>query len=645
MGIERLANIEITDEDILWIEKMMGDSIHFDSARIEVIKNMNSVDVQAFPGSGKTTILVAKLAILAKKWPYNNAGICVLSHTNVAREEIENRLGNTEIGHRLLSYPHFIGTVHSFFDTYVALPWLKSNGYEINMIDTAHVTLLRWYDLPYKTRSYLSERQHKNETICEYKNEIGVIDWDKNGTTKDMILSSIEKTQKLGYFTFDEMLLYAKKALEEWGGMSASIQRRFPILFIDEAQDTDTFQWSLLNKAFNNDGMQSIRQGFGDSNQAIYGNIYLEDTTGNFPRDNALVLSESRRFDSAIANLANTVALSKEQMQGTDNLFTQREIKNTIFLFKKENATQVIHEFGKLVLEVFTDEELQTYAKEGIHVIGIVHDKKEETTEKNFPKGIYDYWDGYEAKKSNKRTIPKVLIEYFRNGIIEFRNTGEKANQIEWICKGLRRLVNKSKSCNYIPATGNLLNAFMKLLYEEQKSCFRTMLTELADNTGSIALDEWKEMVSLMVRILEMFDAKPNEAVKSFVKWSEQQEEVVVGGNMEKKILPNHYIYTDEETGRMVDMEFGSIHSVKGRTHLATLVLETYMRSHNIKSILKYLCGNETKTKSRPEKKLKCQYVAMTRARALLCLAIPIDFVDEPTQGQLKQLGWNIEKI
>ena len=69
----------------------MGGGIHFDSDRVEVIKNMNSVDVQAFPGSGKTTILVAKLAILAKKWPYNNAGICVLSHTNVAREEIENR--------------------------------------------------------------------------------------------------------------------------------------------------------------------------------------------------------------------------------------------------------------------------------------------------------------------------------------------------------------------------------------------------------------------------------------------------------------------------------------------------------------------------------------------------------------------------
>ena len=432
MGIERLANIEITDEDILWVEGMMGGSIHFDSARTEIIKNMNSVDVQAFPGSGKTTILVAKLAILAKKWPYNNAGICVLSHTNVAREEIENRLGNTEVGHKLLSYPHFIGTVHSFFDTYVALPWLKSNGYEINMIDTSLVTSLRWYDLPYKTRSYLSEKQFKNEAICEYKNGIGVIDWDKNGTTKELILSSIEKSQKQGYFTFNEMLLYAKKALDEWGEMSNAIQSRFPILFIDEAQDTDTFQWTLLNKAFNSDEIKSIRQGFGDSNQAIYGNIYLEDTTGNFPRENALVLSESQRFDSAIANLANTVALSKEQMGGTDNVFTQKEIKHTIFLFKKENAAQVIDSFGRFILDVFTDEELQAYANEGIHVIGMVHDKKEETKENQFPKGIYDYWEGYEAKKSNKRAIPQKLIEYFRNGIFEFQNTGEKSIQIHF---------------------------------------------------------------------------------------------------------------------------------------------------------------------------------------------------------------------
>lgn len=85
----------------------------------------------------------------------------------------------------------------------------------------------------------------------------------------------------------------------------------------------------------------------------------------------------------------------------------------------------------------------------------MIHDKKEETKDNQFPKGIYDYWNAYEARKANKRTTPKNLIDYFRKGIEEFQNNGEKSEQIEWICKGLRRLVNKAKECNYIPATGN----------------------------------------------------------------------------------------------------------------------------------------------------------------------------------------------
>lgn len=95
MGIDRLKQIEITDEDVTWVESIMG--FRFDGNRSDIIKNLESIDIQAFPGSGKTTILIAKLAILAKKWSYTNAGICVLSHTNVAREEIEERLGNTEV--------------------------------------------------------------------------------------------------------------------------------------------------------------------------------------------------------------------------------------------------------------------------------------------------------------------------------------------------------------------------------------------------------------------------------------------------------------------------------------------------------------------------------------------------------------------
>ena len=106
--------------------------------------------------------------------------------------------------------------------------------------------------LPYNTKKYL-ERQYKDEKICSYKGAVGKIDWGKNGDTKNILLEAIEKSQKKGNFTFEEMLLYAKQALEESDTISKSIQQRFPMVFIDEAQDTDSFQWELLHSAFDQD--------------------------------------------------------------------------------------------------------------------------------------------------------------------------------------------------------------------------------------------------------------------------------------------------------------------------------------------------------------------------------------------------------
>lgn len=644
MEVERLKEIEITDKDIQWVEETMGNKIHFDPVRINVIKNMDSVDIQAFPGSGKTTLLVAKLAILAKKWSFDHSGICVLSHTNVAREEIEERLGNSEVGRKLLSYPHFIGTVHSFFDTYIALPWIRSKGLDINLIDTEYVQSLRWKRLPYNTRSYL-ERQYKNESVCSYKGSIGEIDWHKNGDTKPKILDIIEKTQKEGYFTFYEMLLYAKQALEECDKIPISLQQRFPVLFIDEAQDTDTFQWDLLQKAFNKDGIYSIRQGYGDSNQAIYSNLSADDELLHFPREGALVLNESRRFDSRIATLANTVALSAGQMDGTENVFSKNEINHTIFLFQKDKASQVINQFGQLILDTFSDNEISEYQKEGCHVVGMIHDKKEDTLEKQFPKGIYDYWELYEAKKARKSTVHKFLIEYFRHGIIEFQINGEKALQIEWISMGLKILVNKAKKCNYIPASSKVFIALLKVLPDDCQIDFRRMVYELSNTHDSISKSDWTSMVGLINQILKLFDITSFQDVKEFIKWIDEENIEIHDDENVEKVLPNHYIYTDEETQRIVDMEFGSIHSVKGRTHLATLVLETFLLTHNMKAILKYLCRTPPKSVGKNQKRLRCQYVAMTRARALLCLAIPIDFVDDKTQEQLQCVGWNIKII
>lgn len=124
----------ITDVDVDWVIELMGlDTL--DEPRRNFLKSMDTVDVAACPGSGKTTLVVAKLAILARHWKSRMQGICVLSHTNAAREEIEKRLGGTEVGQRLLRFPHYIDTIHGFTGRFLASPWLRSKGISLQAID------------------------------------------------------------------------------------------------------------------------------------------------------------------------------------------------------------------------------------------------------------------------------------------------------------------------------------------------------------------------------------------------------------------------------------------------------------------------------------------------------------------------------
>ena len=93
---------------------------HFPEDARNVIRCWHSTDVAACPGSGKTTVLLAKLKLLADRMPLENgAGVCVLSHTNVAVDEIRNRL--SEYADKLLGYPNYIGTIQSFVDKFVTI--------------------------------------------------------------------------------------------------------------------------------------------------------------------------------------------------------------------------------------------------------------------------------------------------------------------------------------------------------------------------------------------------------------------------------------------------------------------------------------------------------------------------------------------
>ena len=95
----------------------------------------------------------------------------------------------------------------------------------------------------------------------------------------------------------------------------------------------------------------------------------------------------------------------------------------------------------------------------------------------------------------------------------------------------------------------------------------------------------WKRAQAILVDLLAAFDTSLNNNAKKFFKWAPPPTFNDLG--KDGLTISNCYIFQDTNTNRSVGLEFGSIHSVKGRTHLATLVLEPYSKSHNIKAILR----------------------------------------------------------
>lgn len=130
------AQIEINDSDIEFSEKhLLPLGSHFDDERKTFIKNLETIDLQAVPGSGKTTALLAKLLILEQQLPFDDgSGILVISHTNSAVDEIKNKIGY--LCPKLFNYPNFVGTIQSFVDKFLAIPWYQIEfDKKLNYID------------------------------------------------------------------------------------------------------------------------------------------------------------------------------------------------------------------------------------------------------------------------------------------------------------------------------------------------------------------------------------------------------------------------------------------------------------------------------------------------------------------------------
>jgi hypothetical protein len=103
--------------------------------------------------------------------------------------------------------------------------------------------------------------------------------------------------------------------------------------------------------------------------------------------------------------------------------------------------------------------------------------------------------------------------------------------------------------------------------------------------------------------------------------------------------------------GRFVEVEIGTVASMKGETHLATLVLESLghpSRRFDLAEALPVIAGlkvRDPKMKESTLSQFRNLYVGMSRPTSFLCLAVNQERVSANCVAALQERGWVVEPL
>lgn len=624
--------IAILDEDIKYAERIfLPERASFDTERINVIKCMESKDIQACPGSGKTTTLLAKLAILAQKMPLEgNKGICVLTHTNVAINEIKDKLGSE--GKRLFEYPNFCGTIQSFVDKFLAIPacieFVKNKPHIIDDEVYNDIIYKKYTYLNYTTKGWV-DRQHNPvkfmQAIRFSSSDINLLENVanlKNRTTltyKTLYEIKLD-ILKSGILCFDDAYSLSFWYLRNHGEALKSIfSERFAFVFIDEMQDTGYHQNEISNLIF--DDTNIIVQKFGDSNQSIYANTANNEPVWNI-NESCLYINGSKRFSESIASCVKHVCKDPHEIIGNTSI---DNISPIVIIYDDHTIGDVIHYFSEIIGEKGIQSKENNFKAVGW--VGQIKDGK---------RTIPSYFSSYQNKVTDKFNY-STLSEYLKKADDEqIKIKGVNCYRgaiIEALIKILRTYNIKNEKSRHFT-----VNSFLKHIREKDIEFYEQFNIVLAQwflkiQNGTDITDNLRRFIEN--DFLEFFGITNLSSLESFF-----DNQLVADSEEDCESKPN--VYTDDSG---IEIEVATVHSVKGETHTATLYLETYYnKGHDVKRILNCMQNPSRSLNSIESTSLKMCYVGMTRPTHLLCVAAHQDSIKN-NEEYLRRNGWEIRSL
>ena len=328
----------------------------FTTEQIAFLKSSGNIVLHACPGSGKTTVVAQKMIDYCQHWTRPHQGIAVLSFTNVASDEIDRQAAEILPKGFSIDTPHFVGTLDSFIDNFIFLRFgylfLESPKRPIITSPDIVSSYQFWRGECYKNcLSRIGEfRWNSKGILTKNGNEIDCKGIGKYGPP---CVQFKNRLLKKGLFFQDEIAGLSCILLEKYPEVAKSIASRFPIIILDEAQDTSQEQMRIIDLLCAA-GLESVYI-IGDPDQSIYEwrNANPESFLGKMrdPGWTQLSLSKNFRSSQLICNATYVFSdiYKDKSANEASGLCAAYNKKPTLFLYGKDTTEDSI-------IQKFTEE-------------------------------------------------------------------------------------------------------------------------------------------------------------------------------------------------------------------------------------------------------------------------------------------------
>lgn len=393
-----------------------------DSQRAAVLYNEGPSLVIAGAGSGKTRVLTYKIAWLLENG-YQPWNILALTFTNKAAREMKERIAK-QVGTERARYL-WMGTFHSLF-----LRILHAEASHLGF--TSQFTIYDTADSKSLIRSIIKEMQldeknykpgmiqarisnAKNHLVSpsDYARNKEAYDGDcmaKVPALRDIYRRYWERCRQADAMDFDDLLFYTFLLFRDHPDVLARYQEQFRYILVDEYQDTNVAQHSIVMQLAKNHQHVCV---VGDDAQSIYSfrgadidNILY--FTKAYPGTRVFKLEQNYRSTQSIVSAANSL-ISKNMRQIHKEVYSKKDQGDPISVFQAYSDV----EEGEIVINKIAElRRTQGYGYADFAVLYRTNAQsrifEEAMRKRNMPYRIYGGLSFYQRKEI------KDVIAYFR---------------------------------------------------------------------------------------------------------------------------------------------------------------------------------------------------------------------------------------